>query len=55
MIYHYKGLTKDVNFHNFIDLETFLDEMKSKRIKLTDAEKKRNGSLRKTDYYKISR
>ena len=38
MLYHYKGLTANVNFNDFVDATT-LDEIKSNRIKLADEEK----------------
>ena len=37
-MYHFKGPTKD--FNDFIDAETLFDDIKSKKIRFWDAEKK---------------
>ena len=37
--YHYKAPTANLDFNNFIDAATPLDETTSKRLKLADAEK----------------
>ena len=39
LIYHFKRSTKDIHFNDFIDTETFFDEIKFKRIRLEDIEK----------------
>ena len=38
MIYHFKGPTKDIDFNDFIDAETFFDNAKSRKIKFEDVE-----------------
>ena len=39
MIYHFKGLTKDINFNDFIDVKTLFDDIKSKKTILEHVEK----------------
>ena len=39
LIYHFKGPTKDIDFNDFTDAETLFDDIKSKKIRLEDAEK----------------
>ena len=36
LIYHFKGLTKDIDFNDFIDAETLFDDIKSKKIRFED-------------------
>ena len=38
LIYHFKGPTKDIDFNDFIDVETFFDNAKSRKIKFEDVE-----------------
>ena len=39
LIYHYKGPTANVGFNIFVNGATLFDKIKTKRIKLADAEK----------------
>ena len=39
LIYPFKGLTKNIDFNNFMDDETFFDDINSKKIGFEDAEK----------------
>ena len=39
-IYHFKGPTKGIGFNNFIDVEILCDDIKSKKIRFEDVEKK---------------
>ena len=42
LIYHFKGENADIEFNDFIDAETFCNNLKSHKIKLDDVKKKTN-------------
>ena len=41
LIYHFKGPTKDIDFNDFIDVETLFDDIKSKNNKIWRCKKKK--------------
>ena len=43
MVNYIKGYTKDIDFNNFVDAETLCKDIKSKKIKFENVEKKANG------------
>ena len=45
LTYHYKCPTANVDFNKFIDAATLFNKIKSKRIKLADAEKNQSNGI----------
>ena len=43
LIYHFKGLTEDTDFNDFIGAETLFDDIKSKTKRFEDVEKNQIG------------
>ena len=39
LVYHFKGPIKNINFNDFIDIETLFDDIKSKKIRFEYAAK----------------
>ena len=53
MIYHFKVLTKNIDFNDFIDAETLFDDIKFKNNEIWRCWKKSNGTSIKIKYVRM--